>query len=553
LPEHTSSNATAPNNERSTKVVTKITPDQRESAAMLKRFTPEIANERWDAIVLGSGPGSLSAAVLLAKAGQRVLVLERHYEPGGFSHVFRRKGYTWDVGVHYIGGVAAPNQPERRIFDHLTDGQLEWGAMGAPYDVAIIDGNRYEFVPGITEQIDRWISYFPGEEKAIRAYWNLVRECTGASQSFFAERAVPGFIASTVGPLMRRKFMAFAKRTTYDVLRELTDNEALITMLCTQCGDYGLAPNKSSFAIHAMVVNHYRNGASYPAGGAENIGSGMVSTLEENGGTVVLRSEVRSLIVEGNRAVGVRLASGEEVRARKVISGIGGRNTFTRLLPDSVVLPSAVSKGLEAIKPSMAHLCLYLGLNKSDADLDLPKYNYWCYDPYQGDGTPGGRTPSAYISFQSAKDTAWPETHPNKSAVQIIGPCAYSEFERWHDTRWRRRPEDYEAFKADFQKRALDTLHELHPQIRPCIEWAEVSTPLSTAHFAGYPSGEIYGLDHTPERFAQKWLRPRTFLDGLYLTGQDIVTCGVAGAIISGIVTASAILNKNLMGEILKK
>lgn len=520
---------------------------------MLKRFNAELAGEPWDAIVLGSGPGSLTAAVLLARAGQRVIVLERHYEPGGFSHVFRRKGYTWDVGVHYIGGVADPNQPERRIFDKLTGGQLNWGAMGDPYDVAIIDGNRYEFVSGITRQIERWIAYFPGEEQAIRKYWDLVRECTRASQPFFAERAVPGFVSGTVGPLMRRKFMAFARRTTYEVLRELTSNEALITMLCTQCGDYGLAPNRSSFAIHAMVVNHYRNGASYPVGGAENIGQGLINTLEAHGGTVVLRSEVTELIVEKGRAVGVRLAGGEELRGKKVISGIGTRNTFSRLLPNSVRLPTAISQGLEAIKPSMAHLCLYLGLNKSDAELGLPKYNYWCYDPYQGDGKLGGRTPSAYISFQSAKDTAWPAAHPGKSAVQIIGPCTYGGFSRWRDTRWRHRPEEYEALKEAFQQRALETLHELHPQVRPCIEWAEVSTPLSTAHFAGYPNGEIYGLDHTPERFAQKWLRPRTFLDGLYLTGQDIVTCGVSGAVISGIVTASAILNKNLMGDMLRK
>ncbi len=201
----------------------------------------------------------------------------------------------------------------------------------------------------------------------------------------------------------------------------------------------------------------------------------------------------------------------------------------------------------------MAHLCLYLGLNQSDAALQLPKYNYWCYDPYAGDGKPGGRLPSAYISFQSAKDTAWPEAHPDTSAVQIIGPCAYGEVARWAGTRWARRPEDYEAMKAEFQARALETLDKLHPEIRPYIEWAEVSSPLSTAHFAGYPSGEIYGLEHTPARFAQKWLRPQTFVDGLYLTGQDIVTCGVAGAVISGVLTASAILKRNVMGELMRK
>jgi all-trans-retinol 13,14-reductase len=62
--------------------------------------------DQWDAIVIGSGIGGLTVAATMAKlAGKRVLVLERHYTAGGFTHTFRRPGYEWDVGVHYIGDV----------------------------------------------------------------------------------------------------------------------------------------------------------------------------------------------------------------------------------------------------------------------------------------------------------------------------------------------------------------------------------------------------------------------------------------------------------------
>ena len=70
--------------------------------------------DRWDAIVIGSGIGGLSTAALLAKyAGQRVLVLERHYTAGGYTHAFRRPGYEWDAGVHYIGAVNDRESPVR--------------------------------------------------------------------------------------------------------------------------------------------------------------------------------------------------------------------------------------------------------------------------------------------------------------------------------------------------------------------------------------------------------------------------------------------------------
>jgi all-trans-retinol 13,14-reductase len=105
--------------------------------------------DRFDSIVIGSGMGGLTAASLLARhGGQRVLVLERHYAPGGFTHVFRRPGYEWDVGVHYIGQVNDPVSPVRAVFDHLTDGRLQWHAMPDVYDRVILGRREYEFLSG---------------------------------------------------------------------------------------------------------------------------------------------------------------------------------------------------------------------------------------------------------------------------------------------------------------------------------------------------------------------------------------------------------------------
>ena len=86
-------------------------------------------DDRWDAIVIGSGIGGLTAAALLSKhSGKKVLVLERHYTAGGYTHSFNRPGYSWDVGVHYIGELQNPASPLRAAFDYLTGGQLEWAS-----------------------------------------------------------------------------------------------------------------------------------------------------------------------------------------------------------------------------------------------------------------------------------------------------------------------------------------------------------------------------------------------------------------------------------------
>src|SRR5215475_9342782 len=87
--------------------------------------------EQWDAIVIGSGIGGLTTAALLAEhGGLRVLVLERHYTAGGFTHTFRRPGFEWDVGVHYVGKLNEPGSKFRTILEHLTNGELEWADMG---------------------------------------------------------------------------------------------------------------------------------------------------------------------------------------------------------------------------------------------------------------------------------------------------------------------------------------------------------------------------------------------------------------------------------------
>ena len=116
-----------------------------------------------------------------------------------------------------------------------------------------------------------------------------------------------------------------------------------------------------------------------------------------------------------------------------------------------------------------------------------------------------------------------------------------------------KRDKEYEAFKEKLSQRLLEQVYRHVPQVKGKIDYNELSTPLTTRHFANYRYGEIYGLDHTPERFRLKWLRPQTPVKGLFLTGQDIVTAGFGGALIGGVLTASSILKKNLISEILSQ
>jgi all-trans-retinol 13,14-reductase len=522
-------------------------------------YKQQAVADTWDAIVIGSGIGGLTAAALLARhAGQRVLVLERHYTAGGFTHSFRRPGYEWDVGVHYVGSVNNPASPLRAAFDHVTEGRLKWNAMPDVYDRVRIGDHSYDFPSGLERFRARMADAFPEERQAIDQYIGAVCATARASNRYFAEKAVPGPVARLIGPLLRSGFLRYGSQTTADVLRSFTSNRELTAVLTGQWGDYGLPPGQSSFGAHAIVAHHYFEGAGYPIGGASEIAAGIAPLIERAGGAIVYSAEVASVLLDkGQTAVGVRMADGRELRARTVISDAGAANTFSRLLPAELAACSGLVEDLKGIPPSVAHVGLYVGVKRLAGAPEFDATNLWIYGDAHHDtnfarfaADPGEAWPCLFISFPSAKDPTFDARYPGRSTIEVVAPVPFAAFERWSATRWKKRGTDYDQFKQLLAARLRADLEKNVPAARGLVDYAEVSTPLSTRHFANCEDGEIYGLSATPARFQLRSLGARTPIRNLFLTGSDTCTSGLAGALFGGAITASAVLRRNLMGKL---
>jgi all-trans-retinol 13,14-reductase len=303
-----------------------------------------------------------------------------------------------------------------------------------------------------------------------------------------------------------------------------------------------------------MVVEHYMRGAAYPVGGSARIAATMIPGIESAGGAVITSAEVGSIRVEGGRVTGVQLTDGFQYDAPMVISDAGWAMTG-KLLTPAEAGSAGIHPLLPDVGPSAAHVCLYVGAHGDATELGLDRSNLWIYPGPDHDAQfarycadPGAPLPLVFISFPSAKDPDFGRRHPGKSTIEVVGLAPYQWFARWEDTRWKKRGEEYDQFKARLADRLIEVLLRECPKLRGRIEHAELSTPLSTRNFAAHPRGEIYGLSCVPARFALRELRPRTGIPGLYLTGADVCTPGVAGALMGGVLTASFVARQNLLG-----
>ena len=228
--------------------------------------------------------------------------------------------------------------------------------------------------------------------------------------------------------------------------------------------------------------------------------------------------------------------------ASRVVSDAGAFTTFCGLLPPSVAIPFRAD--LERAAAGHGFVTLYLAFKESPASLGFRGENHWIYDGYDHDAlfkhhgaVLEGRPSGCYLSFQSLKD-------PKATAhtAEIIAFLDYESVEAWKDKPWRNRGEDYDALKHRIAEGLLEFVDRRYPGFRNLVDYCEVSTPLTVERFTGHPQGSVYGVPATPARFEQPYLKVATPLRNLYLTGADVASPGIMGAMMGGVATTARLL-----------
>ena len=516
-------------------------------------------NRDYDAIVIGSGIGGLTFASLMARLRRwRVLVLERHFKIGGFTHTFTRPGgWEWDVGLHYVGDMGEGMQG-RRILDLVTGGAVRWNPLPDIYDRFVYPGLQFDVPKGEANFRAALIRAFPDEHRAIERY---VRDVKSAMAWFLRRNAAmsaPQPLRGTIGAF-NRLTAALPLTTTRQYLEKRFHDPRLRAVVASQWGDYGLPPGKSAFVTHAIIASHYMEGAWYPDGGAGAIPDAAGAVIRDAGGELLVNHEAVRILVDEGQAVGVETVAKRgnqetrlEFRAPVVVSDAGAWNTYMRLLP--ALLVPQIRRELETQPEGMEVVELFLGLRRDPRELGFLGENYWIYRLYDHDEVYArrnelldGHAVMAYLSFPSLKDT-----RAKRHTAEIAAPLAHRVLEGHRAEPWHRRSADYEAAKNRITQALLDLVEQHHPGFRDLVEYSELATPLTFEYFTGAPSGSIYGYPGTPDRFRKPWINVTTPVRNLYLTGTDVGSLGIMGAMMGGVATASRNLGPLGLFEIMR-
>jgi len=381
-------------------------------------------------------------------------------------------------------------------------------------------------------------------------------------------------LASRVFHLFTNIYKPEYTKSVLKLVQGMTNNKDLQTVFLYSWGDYGTQPSKGTFMMQALLNRHFlKFGTFYPVGGASELAFNIIPVIEKAGGRVLVRAPVSEILTVGGKVCGVKVTKGAtkegiNILAPVIISNAGLYNTFEQLLPKTMSTKSYYSDICKGLKPGMAAMNVFLGLNKSGKELDLKKHSIWAFannnvnntvDEYFAqtvDEALVSEVPLLFISFPSSKDPEW-SNHPgreNKSTCTIIALANWDWFKGWQERSVKKRGDDYDELKNTIGHQMIEQTCKIFPQMRDCIDFTDIGSPVTNKHYIAQPHGELYGLDHSVSRFDPLMvakLRPQTDVPGLFLTGQDILTCGFTGAMFGGVLAAHAVLGRNVMADVI--
>ncbi|MCS6943653.1 MAG: NAD(P)/FAD-dependent oxidoreductase [Geminocystis sp.] len=489
-------------------------------------------------VIIGSGIGGLCCGAILAKYGYDVVVCESHNLPGGCAHAFTYKGFKFEAGPSLYSGLSyspSPN-PLRQVLDMIGE-DIEWKNYKS-WGCWLPEG-YFEVAVG-EESFYRLLLDLRGKEAANqwRVLQKIMKPLSDAATSipvkaFRYDMGVVITLLPYLPSLLPHVFFANKLTASFGtIMDEVVSDEFIrnwLNLLCFMLS--GLPAHGTSAAEMAfMFADWYRPNVTldYPAGGSEAIVNALVRGIKKFGGKLLLSCHVKAVLVENNRAIGVRLANGEIISASKaVVSNASIWDTLS-LIPEEVLPPKIRQKWLST-PANRSFMHLHLGIDGKDIPTDLPCHhlvvNHWQITAEQN---------VVAVSIPTLLDSSL--APPGSHSIHAYTP-ATEPYQLWENL--TPNTPEYEEMK---EKRALvmwQALERFIPDIRERCRVRLIGTPLTHSRYLRRYRG-TYG----PAWDASKGFFPpsTTPIPNFYLCGDSTFPgIGVPAVAASGMITANTI------------
>ncbi|PSP19035.1 MAG: carotene isomerase [Cyanobacteria bacterium QS_8_64_29] len=467
----------------------------------------------YDAIVIGAGIGGLVAATQLAARGARILVLESYVIPGGSAGYFERDGYRFDVGASMIFGFGQQGTTNL-LTRALAAVDVSLSTIPDPVQI------HYHLPQGLDLRVHRdyeqflqaLIAHFPHEASGIRRFYN---ECWGIFNALnrmeLRSLEEPRYLARSFAhhPLACLRLARYLPTNVGDLAHRHISDLQLLRFIDMECYCWSVAPAARTPAINAGMVlcdRHY-GGINYPQGGVGQIALALARGLERAGGEIRYKSRVRAILTQGDQAAGVRLSTGEEFRARRVISNATRWDTFEKLLP-AEGMPRAERRWRQRYRKSPSFINLHLGVRAECIPPETDCHHILLEDWQQMEAPEG----TLFVSIPTLLDSSL--APPGRHIVHAFTPSWMADWPQQSRSAYR-------AQKAAAAQRAIARLEQLFPGLETSIEHQEVGTPRTHQRFLNRDEG-TYGP--VPQRKLPGLLPMpfnRTAVPGLYCVGDS--------------------------------
>jgi all-trans-retinol 13,14-reductase len=476
---------------------------------------------RFDAIIIGSGLGGLSCAAAFARQGFKPLVLEQHYVPGGYATTFKRKDFVFDVSLHSTSvgernGIhnLIPGFPEITEVEFVPHPNL-YRVIYPDYDIRVPQKNLDGYIAILT-------GYFPDEKEGITA---LIEDMKGVAGDINKISAARGNVDMSKFPIDYPYLFKSYTKTWGEMVDARIKNPKLKAVVSTLWGYYGLPPSKLASIYYALpTIEYLQEGGYYPRGKSQKISNALAKFIQERGGRVILNNRVEKILVKEQTVYGVKTTDGKEYQGKVVVSNANAYDTFHKMLDQGEYLKDYLTK-MDNYSVSLSSFQIFLGLKNDLIGKLGVKDTEIFYEP--GYDAEEGYRSALNADVENAGfcltlyDNLYPGYSPEgKNTLNILVLQGYDHWKKYETAYFSGNKTDYLKEKEKMADILINQVEKaLLLGLSKAIEVKEIGTPLTNVRYTGNYRGAIYGWDQTLDNSGISRLPHNTPIKNLYLAG----------------------------------